>query len=67
LVLAEVGFASWNWLARPAQGWVIEALDRGLLRQQAEIQRLAKVHRTLPLVCQAARLPPRVAAFCVKN
>jgi hypothetical protein len=66
LVLAEIGLASWNWLATPAKAWVLAAMDRALLRQQAEIRRIAAVHRTLPLVCKEARLPPRVAALCVK-
>ena len=67
VAMADIGLAAWNYLARPAQGWVIGALDRGLLRQQADLLRLARSHGTLPLVCEERNLPSRLAAFCVKK
>lgn len=67
LALADIGLAAWNYLARPAQAWVIGALDRGLLRQQADLLRIGKRHGTLPLVCAEPQLPARLAAFCVKK
>lgn len=66
IALADAGLASWRRLAPSAQALVIASLERALLRQAAEIRRLAAAHGTLPLVCAGAALPPRLAAWCVK-
>jgi hypothetical protein len=67
IAIADAGLAAWRFLAPPAKTLVTAALERGLLREAPEIRRLAKAHGTLPLVCAGAALPPRLAAFCVKN
>ena len=66
VAIADAGLAAWRQLTPPAQTLVVGMLERGLLRQQAEIHRLGAAHGTLPLVCAGAALPPRLAAFCVK-
>lgn len=66
IAIADIGLAAWRRLAPPAQALVIASLERALLRQAPEIRRVATAHRTLPLVCASAALPPRLAALCVK-
>jgi hypothetical protein len=45
---------------------VVGVLERGLLRQEAGIRRIAAAHDDIVLVCSGAALPPRLAALCVK-
>jgi hypothetical protein len=66
IAIADAGLAAWRRLAPAAKELVIADLERALLRQAPEVRRIATAHRTLPLVCAAAALPPRLAAFCVK-
>jgi hypothetical protein len=66
IAIADAGLAAWRRLAPPAKALVIADLERALLRQAPEVRRIATAHRTLPLVCTSAALPPRLAAFCVK-
>jgi len=58
LAIANMGLASWQYLARPAKAPVIAALERGLQRQETSIRRIAAAH---------GNLPPRLAALCVKK
>ncbi|HTP61546.1 MAG TPA: hypothetical protein VMJ14_05630 [Burkholderiales bacterium] len=51
LTLADIGLAGWMLLALPGKQQVLGALERGMLRQDKEILRLAAFHRTLPLLC----------------
>lgn len=51
LVLADIGLAGWRRLALPGKLAVLGAIERGMLRQGKEIDRLAKLH-------------PDSAAFC---
>jgi len=51
ITLADIGLAGWMLLALPGKQQVLGALERGMLRQNKEILRLAAVHRTLPLLC----------------
>jgi hypothetical protein len=67
IAMVDVGLATWKWLSKPGREWVLGALDRALLHQAAEVQRIAAVHGTLPLVCAEAGNPPRIAALCVKK
>jgi hypothetical protein len=67
IAIADAGLAAWRRLPPPAKTLVIADLERALLRQAPEVRRIATAHRTLPLVCASAALPPRLAAFCVKN
>ena len=67
IAIADAGLAAWRRLTPPAKTLVIAALERALLRQAPEVRRIAAAHGTLPLVCAGAALPPRLAAFCVKN
>ena len=67
VAIADIGLAAWRRLAPPAQAQVIAALERGLLRQEAEVRRIVTAHGMLSLVCSAAPLPPRLAALCVKK
>jgi hypothetical protein len=67
IAIADAGLAAWRRLAPPAKDLVVADLERALLRQAPEIRRIASAHGTLPLVCAGAALPPRLAAFCVKN
>lgn len=67
IAIADAGLAVWRRLAPPARALVIADLERALLRHAPEIRRIANAHGTLPLVCAEAALPPRLAAFCVKN
>ena len=68
IAMIDVGLATWKWLNRPGKEWVLGALERGLLRQAAEVQRIAAVHGTLPQVCaEAAGRSPRLAALCVRK
>jgi hypothetical protein len=64
--IAQVGLAAWRRLAPAVQAQVIGMLERGLLRQEAEIRRVASAHDSIALVCSGAALPPRLAALCVK-
>ena len=64
IAMIDVGLATWKWLSRPGKDWVLGALERGLLREAVEVQRLAAIHGTLPLVCAEAGKPPRIAALC---
>jgi hypothetical protein len=66
LAIAQVGLAAWRRLPPPAQAQVIGMLERGLLRQEAGIRRIAAAHDDIVLVCSGAALPPRLAALCVK-
>jgi hypothetical protein len=66
IAIADTGLAAWRWLALPAKALVVAALERGLLRQESEIRRIAAAHGTLPLVCAGAALPPRLSLLCVK-
>ena len=66
VALADVGLAAWSRLAPPARLTVIGALERGLLREEPEIRKLAAAHGTLPLVCRESGLPSRLSAYCVK-
>jgi hypothetical protein len=66
IAIADSGLAAWRQLAPPAKALVIADLERALLRQAPEVRRIAAAHRTLPLVCTSAALPPRLAALCVK-
>jgi hypothetical protein len=68
IAMIDVGLATWKWLSRPGKDWVLGALDRGMLRQAAEVQRIAAVHGTLPLACaEAGNRAPRLAALCVRK
>jgi len=68
IALIDIGLASWSWLARPGREVVLGALERGLLREGAQIRRIAAAHGTLPQVCaEAMSRLPRLAAFCVRN
>ena len=68
VALADIGLATWIWLARPGKDVVLAALERGLKRQERELSRIAVIHRTRPLVCAEAREGmPRLAAWCVKK
>jgi len=51
IALADIGLASWTLLALPGKQQVLGALERGMLRQDKEIRRLAAAHRTLPFLC----------------
>ena len=65
IAMIDVGLATWRWLARPGKDWVLDALERGLLRQAVEVRRIAAVHGTLPAICaDAAGRLPRIAALC---
>ena len=68
IAMIDVGLTAWTWLARPGRDLVLGALERGLLRQEPEIRRIATIHGTLPRVCTDAggRLP-RIAALCVRK
>jgi hypothetical protein len=68
IAMIDVGLTAWTWLARPGKDLVLGALERGLLRQEPEIRRIATIHGTLPQVCADAggRLP-RIAALCVRK
>jgi hypothetical protein len=68
IAMIDAGLAAWKWLSRPGKEWVLAALDRALLRQAAEVQRLAAVHGSLPLACaEAGGGWPRVAALCARR
>jgi|CXWL01.1.fsa_nt_gi hypothetical protein len=69
IAMIDIGLAAWKWLSRPGKDWTLGALERGLLRQAAEVQRLASVHGSLPQVCaEAGGAPfPRIAALCVRK
>ena len=68
IAMIDVGLATWKWLNRPGKEWVLGALERGLLRQAAEVQRIAAIHGTLPQDCaEAAGRSPRLAALCVRK
>jgi hypothetical protein len=67
IAIADAGLAAWRRLAPAAKDLVIADLERALLRQAPEVRRIAAAHGTLPLVCAGTALPPRLAAFCVKN
>ena len=67
IAIADVGLAAWRRLAPPVKASVIAVLERGLLRQEVEIRRIAAAHGTLPLACAEAALPQRLAALCVKK
>jgi hypothetical protein len=67
LAITEVGLAGWGLLAQPAKGIVLGAIERALPRQSAEIKRLTAMPGTLSLVCTEPKLPPQVAALCVKK
>ena len=54
LALADIGLAGWRWLALPGKLVVLGALERGLLREGKEIDRLAAVHRARPALCADA-------------
>jgi len=66
IAIADAGLAAWRRLAPAAKELVIADLERALLRQEAEIRRVASAHDSIMLVCSGAALPPRVAALCVK-
>jgi hypothetical protein len=51
ITLADIGLAGWMLLALPGKQQVLGALERGMLRQDKEIIRLAAIHRTLPMLC----------------
>lgn len=68
LAMVDTGMATWDWLAKPARGWVLGALERGLLREVVEIKRMAAVHGNLARICNdAGRSSPRIADFCVRK
>jgi len=68
IAMVDVGMATWAWLAKPAREWVLGALERGLLRETAEITRIAAVHGSLPFICAEVRgSSPRIAALCVRK
>jgi hypothetical protein len=68
IAMIDVGLATWPFLARPGKEWVLGALERGLLREQAEIVRIAAVHGTLKEACaDAGGKLPRIAALCVRK
>jgi hypothetical protein len=68
VAMVDVGLATWAWLARPGRDLVLGALERGLLRQAAEIRRIAAIHGSLPQVCaEAGARLPRTAALCVRK
>ena len=68
VAMVDVGLATWAWLARPGKDLVLGALERGLLRQVAEIRRIAAIHGSLPQVCaEAGARLPRTAALCVRK
>jgi hypothetical protein len=66
VAITQVGLVAWRRLAQSAQAQVIGMLERGLLRQEAEIRRIASAHDSITLVCSGAALPPRLAGLCVK-
>lgn len=68
IAMIDIGMASWGWLAKPGREWVLGALERGLLRQETEIKRMAAVHGSLPQLCaDVAARSPRIAALCVRK
>jgi cytochrome c-type biogenesis protein CcmH/NrfG len=67
LGLVDMGLAAWPMLATSAQEWVVAALDRALLREEAEVRRIARAHGTLALACEMPYKPPRLTDFCVKK
>ena len=67
LALADIGLASWRWLALPGKLTVLGAIERGMLRQGKEIDRLAGLHPSSKAFCadplvRARRLPVHCAA-----
>ena len=68
IAMIDVGMATWGWLAKPGRQWVLGALERGLLRQEPEIRRMAAVHGSLPQLCaDVERSSPRISAVCVRK
>ena len=68
ITMIDVGLATWPWLARAGKVRVLEALERGLLRQEPEVRRIAAVHGTLPQVCAyATTAMSRLRSLCVRN
>ena len=68
IAMVDVGLASWSWLAKPGREWVLGALERGLLRQEPEIKRIAAIHGTLPQLCaDISGQSPRIADLCVRK
>lgn len=67
LGIVDMGLAAWPYLASPAKDWVVAALDRALLREEAEVRRIAKAHGTLAGACLLAEARSRLAAFCVRK
>jgi hypothetical protein len=68
IAMIDVGLATWRWLARPGKDWVLDALERGLLRQAPEVRRIAAVHGTLPQICgDAGERTARIAVLCVRK
>ena len=68
VAMVDIGMATWGWLAKPGREWVLGALERGLLRKEPEIKRIAAVHGTLPQLCaDVGGRSPRIAALCVRK
>jgi hypothetical protein len=42
--LADIGFASWSWLAAPGREIAAGAIERGLVNQEEAIKRVARLH-----------------------
>jgi tetratricopeptide (TPR) repeat protein len=66
LTLADIGLAGWRWLALPGKLTVLGAIERGMLRQGKDIDRLAALHPAASAFCadplvRARRLPVRCA------
>jgi hypothetical protein len=65
LALADIGFAGWRLLAQPARKWVIGAIERALPKQEAELRRIANMHRSLPIICaDPLAAAPDVSRLC---
>jgi hypothetical protein len=68
LALADIGFAGWRYLAQPGKKMAVEAMDRGMRRQEKELRALAAAHGTFGLVCAVDRAGATARpALCVKN
>ena len=68
IAMIDIGMASWGWLAKPGREWVLGALERGLLRQETQVKRMAAIHGTLPQLCaDVSGSSPRIAVLCVRK
>lgn len=59
LALSDIGLAGWPWLALPGKVAVLGAVERGMLRQEAAIRRLAQQHPASAAFCRDALVRAR--------